>query len=168
MELINLSHVMATLEEYAQEVRNQYQDNLILDDRIASGELLNSVEYQIVQNGMVYEVQLRLQDYWKYVEYGTKPHFPPVDKILEWVMVKPVIPRPNDEGDIPTPKQLAFLIARKISEHGTDGSEALEEAILDVNQKFKDKLIIALQQDMDVIMKVIVGDFQGHVPGGLY
>ena len=168
MELINLNNVMETLEQYAQEVRNKYQDNLIQDDKIASGNLLNSVEYQVVQNGMVYEVQLRLQDYWKYVEYGTKPHFPPVNKILEWIRVKPVIPRPNDKGDIPTPQQLAFLIARGISKHGTGGSEALEEALLDINAKYKDKLVIALHQDMETIMKVIVGDFQGHIPGGLY
>lgn len=168
MELINLNNVMATLEQYAQEVRNQYQDNLILNDRIASGDLLNSVEYQVVQNGMTYEVQLRLQDYWKYVEYGTKPHFPPVDKILEWIMVKPVLPRPNDKGDLPTPKQLAFLIARKISQRGTRGSEDLEEALLDINYKYREKLVIALHQDMDVLMKVVVGNFQGHVPGGLY
>lgn len=168
MELINLNNVMATLEEYAKEVRNQYQDNLIKDNKIATGDLLNSVEYQIVQNGMTYEVQLKLQDYWKYVEYGTKPHFPPMDKILEWIMVKPVIPKPNDNGDLPSPKQLAYLIARKISIKGTDGTEDLEEALMDINQKYKEKLVIALHKDMDTIMKVVVGDFKGSVPGGLY
>lgn len=168
MELINLNNVMETLEQYAQEVRNKYQDNLIQDDKIASGQLLNSVEYQVVQNGMVYEVQLRLQDYWKYVEYGTKPHLPPVSKILEWVRVKPVIPRPNDNGKLPTPIQLAWAITKGIEKHGTIGTESLEEALLDINYKYREKLVIALHQDMETIMKVIVGDFQGHVPGGLY
>ena len=168
MELINLNNVMATLEEYAIAVRNQYQDNLINDDKIASGNLLNSVDYRIEQNGMVYEVKLKLQDYWKYVEYGTKPHLPPVNKILEWVMVKPVLPRPNDDGKLPTPTQLAWAIAKKIEKKGTDGTEALEEALLDINEKFKEKLVIALHQDMETIMKVVVGDFKGHIPGGLY
>jgi hypothetical protein len=168
MELINLNNVMATLEEYAIAVRNQYQDNLINDDKIASGNLLNSVDYRIEQDGMVYEVKLKLQDYWKYVEYGTKPHLPPVNKILEWVMVKPVLPRPNDDGKLPTPTQLAWAIAKKIEKKGTDGTEALEEAILDINEKFKEKLVIALHQDMETIMKVVVGDFKGHIPGGLY
>ena len=168
MELINLSNVLAVLEQYAQDVRNSYQDRLIQDDKVASGDLLNSVEYQVVQNGMVYEVQLRLQDYWKYVEYGTKPHFPPVDKILEWIKVKPVLPRPNDKGDLPTPQQLAYAIATNISKHGTEGTEDLEETLLDINQRYKEKLVIALHQDMDNIMKVVVGEIQGHVPGGLY
>lgn len=163
MELINLNNVMEVLEQYAQEVRNTYQDKLIQDDRIASGDLLNSVEYQVVRNGMTYEVQLRLEDYWKYVEYGTKPHFPPMDKILEWIRVKPVLPRPNENGDLPTPQQLAFLIARSISEHGTEGTEDLEETLLDINQRYKDKLVIALHQDMDTIMKVIVGEIKGSL-----
>ena len=174
MELINLSHVMATLEEYAQEVRNKYQDNLILDDRIASGELLNSVEYQIVQNGQVYEVQLRLQDYWKYVERGVKgeknstspyenPGWKAFPHILKWISVKPVIPRPNDNGDIPTPKQLAYLITRSLVKNGTEGSNDLEDAIEDINAKYKEKFVIALQQDMEVLMKVIVGNFSGKI-----
>ena len=168
MELINLNNVMETLELYAQEVRNKYQDNLIQENKIASGKLLNSVEYQVVQNGMVYEVQLRLEDYWKYVEYGTKPHLPPVSKILEWVRVKPVIPRPNDNGKLPTPIQLAWAIAKTIEKEGTTGTESLEEALLDINNRYREKLVFALHQDMETIMKVIVGDFQGHVPGGLY
>lgn len=165
MELINLENVFSTLEEYAREVRNKYQDNLITNNRIASGNLLNSVEYQVVYNGVEYEVQLRLQDYWKYIEYGTRPHFPPMDKILEWVMVKPVLPRPDANGRIPTPKQLAYLIARKISRKGTEGSHDLEDAITEINERYRDKLVYSLQKDMSVLMKVIVGEIQGGMPG---
>ena len=165
MELINLENVFSTLEEYAREVRNKYQDNLITNNRIASGNLLNSVEYQVVYNGVEYEVQLRLQDYWKYIEYGTRPHFPPMDKILEWVMVKPVLPRPDANGRIPTPKQLAYLIARKISRKGTEGSHDLEDAIAEINERYRDKLVYSLQKDMSVLMKVIVGEIQGSMPG---
>ena len=164
MELINLHNVMETLERYAIDVRNEYQDNLIRHDRIASGDLLNSIEYQVVFNGVEYEVQLKLQEYWKYIEYGTKPHFPPMDKILEWILVKPVLPRPNDNGDLPKPQQLAYLIARKISREGTEGKESLEDALHTINARYKEKLVIALHKDMEVMMKVIVGDFQGKRP----
>ena len=102
------------------------------------------------------------------MEYRTKPHLSPVSKILEWVRVKPVIPRPNDNGKLTTPIQLAWAIAKDIEKHGTTGTESLEEALLDINYKYREKLVIALHQDMETIMKVIVGDFQGHVPGGLY
>lgn len=163
MELIDLANVRQALEEYGNEVRNKYQDNLILNDRIAGGDLLNSVEYRVNQDGQEYEVTLSLKDYWKYIEYGTKPHFPPVDKILGWIKVKPVIPRPLSDGSLPTPEGLAWMIAKKIAKYGTEGSHDLEEAIEDVNARYKDKLIVALHQDMETIMKVIVGDFQGSI-----
>ena len=164
MELINLTRVMETLEEYAQAVRNEYQDNLIRSDRIASGDLLNSIEYHIEQNGMEYEVKLELSKYWKYVEYGTAPHFPPMNKILEWIMVKPVLPKPNEDGNLPTPKQLAYLISRKIAKNGTEGSNDLQDALDKINAEYSDKLVYALQEDLDTIMKVIVGGITGSVP----
>ena len=61
-------------------------------------------------------------DYWKWAEYGRKPgKFPPIEKIKEWIKVKPILPRPTD-GKLPTENQLAFLIARKIATKGTKGS----------------------------------------------
>ena len=47
MELVNLDNLAAVLDEFAVEVRNLYQDKLILHDRIASGDLLNSVECNV-------------------------------------------------------------------------------------------------------------------------
>lgn len=89
MELVTLDNLKAVLEEYGQAVRNLYQDNLILHDRIASGDLLNSVEFRVVEGDHTYEVQLTLAEYWKFVEYDTKPHWPPVAALLEWIRVKP-------------------------------------------------------------------------------
>lgn len=158
-ELINLDNVMAVLEDYAIAVRNKYQDNLILHDRIASGGLLNSVEYRVVQDGQTFEVQLTLQDYWKYIEDGTRPHFPPLDRILEWIRVKPVIPRPDDKGRIPTPQQLAYLIGRKINEEGTEGSKDLHDALEVINAEYRERITAALGHDMqNYIRKIIVGN----------
>lgn len=158
MELITFNNLMPVLEDYGMKVRNLYQDNLIERDGIASGKLLNTVEFQVSQNGMEFEVSLTLQDYWKYLEYGTKPHWPPVSKLLEWVRIKPVIPRPDAEGRIPTPESLAYLIGRKIAKFGTRGREALKDAIDEVNAEYADKLILALVADTeDYIAKAIVG-----------
>lgn len=164
MELINFDNLMAVLEEYAQEVRNLYQDNLIRNDRIATGDLLNSIDYQVQFNGVAYEVQLKLEDYWKYVEEDTKPHWPPVNKILEWISAKPIIPKADDRGRIPTPKQLAYLIGRKISRVGTEGTHDLKDAIEVINARYRDKIVYAIGQDTQVLTKVILGGIKGSVP----
>lgn len=175
MELINLDNVMDVLEQYAQDVRNEYQDNLIRNDRIAGGDLLNSVEYRIEQNGTTYEVKLELAKWWKYVERGVQgekntaspyknPGWKAFPHIMKWISIKPVLPRPNDDGDLPTPKQLAYLITRNIVKNGTEGSNDLGDALATINERYKDKLVYALQQDLNNFMKVIVGEITGSVP----
>lgn len=155
MKWTNLEKV---LEEYAIELRNKYQDNLINSDRLASGELLNSVEYIIEKDNISISVSLQLAEYWKYVEWDTKPHWPPVDKIKEWIRVKPILP--DDRfGKLPTPDQLAFLIGRKISEEGTKGSNDLHSAIDEINSLFLEKIEEAITMDVEEASSVIFTEF---------
>ena len=175
MELINLEKVQTVLEDYGRDVRNAYQDNLIKGDRISSGKLLNSVEYTVDFNGVSYLVKLTLEDYWKYLEKGVRgkdnpsspfdnPGWKAYPFILNWISVKPVIPRPGKDGKIPTPRQLAGAITRNIVELGTQPTNDLERAIEEVNAQYRDKLVYALRDDMDRVLKVIVGGIQGEMP----
>ena len=152
----NLSTV---LEEYIIEVRNLYQDKLISEDKIASWDLLNNVNYLIEKDDRQIEVSLRLEDYWKYVEYGRNPgKFPPVDKIKEWIDVKPILPD-NRNGKLPTPDQLAFLIGRKISEEGIDATNALQDSVKEVNNRFEKRIEDAITQDVSNMVDVIFSEY---------
>ena len=104
MELLELTELQKVLEDFATDSRDRYKDVLANNDHIASRKLVDSVKTQVVVGDNSYEVTMTLQDYWKYVENDTKPHFPPRDAILKWIEVKPVIPRPGSNGVIPTPK----------------------------------------------------------------
>ena len=99
--LIRLEALQAVLGEYAEEVARYYKENLDRDDRYASGKLVQSVESRIAVNGQAYQVQLRLEDYWKYVEWDTRPHWPPPSALLQWIEVKPVLPQPGRNGKLP-------------------------------------------------------------------
>lgn len=166
MKWTNLEKV---LKEYAIELRNKYQDNLINSDRLASGELLNSVDFvntDIIQKDNIsISVSLQLAEYWKYVEYNTKPHWPPVDKIKEWIRVKPILPD-NRFGKLPTPDQLAFLIGRKIAgespnnlEGGTKGSNDLHNAVEEINARFMELIEEAITKDVDEASTVILTEY---------
>lgn len=149
-ELLSLPNVQRVLGEFAVALRNEYQDNLILHNRIASGDLLNSVEYVIDRDGYTYTVSLMLKDYWYFVENGRKAgKWPPMDAILSWIKAKPVLPRPNAKGKLPTPQQLAFLIARKIGEEGTEGTQDLRKATDTIWDTFEDRLYEAIDADVD-------------------
>ena len=149
-KLIDLPHVQAVMEEMAIAIRNEYQDNLIRNDRIASGDLLNNIEYEITRGDFTYTIYVKMKDYWYYVENGRKAgKWPPIDNILNWISVKPVLPRPNAEGKLPTPQQLAFLIARKIGEEGTEGTQDLRKATDTIWDTFEDRLYEAIDEDVD-------------------
>ena len=144
--IFKFSHTAEVLTAYAIEARDLYKQNLKKNDRLASGKLLNSVEYITSFKGKTYAVGLRLEDYWKYVEEDTKPHFPPLDKILSWIRVKPILPRPDKNGKLPTPRTLAFLIGRAMAGQspnqqncknphgGTTGTHELQAALAVLNQ----------------------------------
>lgn len=155
-ELLNTDNLQAVLMEYGIAVRNLYQDRLILHDRIATGDLLNSVEVHVEHNGDTYEVQLDLAEYWRYVEMDTAPHWPPPSAILKWIQAKPVLPRPMKNGKLPTPQQLAFLIGRKISEKGTKGIPDLTDSVEDMNKAFQERIAAALAQDMGGYIRKLV------------
>lgn len=146
--LIPLPHLEAVLQQYAAEVKDIYKRHLVEADRLASERLLNSVETQVVTDQGAYLVTMTLEDYWKYVEEDTKPHWPPVSALLEWIRVKPVIPRPDDHGRIPKPEQLAYLIGRKIAKEGTEGSHDIALTTAECNRKYEPLLAEALAQDL--------------------
>lgn len=149
-KLIDLPHVQAVMEEMAIAIRNEYQDNLIRNDRIASGDLLNNIEYEVTRGDFTYTIYVKIKDYWYYVENGRKAgKWPPIDNILNWIKIKPVLPRPNAEGKLPTPQQLAFLIARKIGEEGTEGTQDLRKATDTIWDTFEDRLYEAIDEDVD-------------------
>lgn len=128
-ETLTFPHLWDVLDEYGKRVRNLYQDNLIRADKIATGGLLNSVEFSVEQYGRRFDVVLTLSDYWKWVEEGRKPgKMPPPSAILAWVLAKPVLPKPNANGRIPTPQSLSWAIAKSIEKRGIAPTPALKQA----------------------------------------
>jgi hypothetical protein len=164
MELIDLTELQKVLQDLANDIRDNYKEHLQFNDRytergVPSGysqRLIDSVKTQVVVGDRAWEITMTLNDYWKYVENDTNPHFPPVSKILEWVNIKPVLPRPDSRGRIPSPRSLAFLIGRSISVHGTKGSHDLEKVKDGVIPMYKEKIAIALGHDMENYIRKLV------------
>lgn len=144
------------LKDYAIELRNTLQDSYITDDRIATGDLLNSVEYIIEKDDRQIEVSLQLKEWWKYVEEDTKPHFPPPDAMLNYIKAKPILPKPDRNGKLPTPNQLAYLIGRKISEVGTTGTHNVRDTVRLINERYEEKIGQAISEDINNELDVII------------
>lgn len=112
---IELTTIKDITNNFCTELRNTLSNN----GTDASGELSKSIKGIVKKDGKWVIISIRLNEYWKYVENGTKPHFPPIDAIKKWITIKPVLPRPLKNGKLPTTNQLAYLIGRKIAQKGT-------------------------------------------------
>jgi hypothetical protein len=153
-ELIKYDHLKEVLERYAIALCNEYKQNLKNNDRVASGNLLNTVEYEVKDKNGTYTVSLKLQDYWKWIESGRPPTTGGGNgdlraAILKWIEVKPVLPRPDKNGKLPTPQQLAYLISRKIHMEGYEGTQDLRKAQDSVWDRFVYEIYEAIDKDWD-------------------
>lgn len=143
-----LQNFLSTLEEYAERAEELYKRKLTDKGINASYKLLNSVETVVRRNDDEFIVSINLEPYWYYVENGRGPgRFPPIDKILEWIRIKPVIPYSDSRGRLPTEEQLAFLISRKIAEQGTEGKHILYETVSELNNYYLPLLKQSLERD---------------------
>lgn len=149
---LEFRHLKETLDRLGDLVKTKYQTYV----PEASGHLVDNVTFRVNHKGAQYEVILNLPFYWQFVEEGRKAgKRPPIEPILEWIKAKPVIPREVD-GQLPTEKQLAFLIARSIGENGTQGQHILrrakEESMDMMLESIKQAFLEDIGEDMDKVL----------------
>lgn len=150
----NLTRV---LNDFGKFLVEEYKDNLILNDKNASDELYNSVKY-IVDTGTKgrIELNLSLAHYWKYIEQGRKPgKFPPISAIERWIEIKPVIPRPMNNGKLPTTQQLTYLISRKIAIEGIAPQHLLQQSVDSVMNSMMEFITEAITKDLENNIELI-------------
>lgn len=153
---IKLIEVKKVLDEYAEKFQTLLKRNITDNGNVASGELLASIKTELNINGDVYSVILNSREYLKYLEEGTKPHWPPVNAMLTWVKQKKLPTRENT-GDkkLPTENQLAYLVGRKISRYGTEPRGLIFKTEQELNAVYTQKIEEALLQDINNWLPII-------------
>lgn len=140
---IDLTDIQGLINNFVLAIKDKINRN----GTNASGKLSKSIKGIVKKNGKWIEISVSLEDYWKYIEYGTRPHFPPINTIKQWIKVKPILPRPLPNGKLPTTDQLAFLIGRKISKVGTKPQPFLQKTISEFN--LIDKIYDLLSEEIE-------------------
>ncbi len=137
------------LNEYALAVVERAQSNLRIKrrvrgkvvNRVASGNLLNSLTYKLRIRYNKPTIDFTVKDaagkYADVIEYGRKPgaKMPPVSAIEKWIKIKPLKLR-NRQGEFiksteSAIKSAAFAIAKSIGENGIEGINYYQDAIND-------------------------------------
>lgn len=154
------------LDEFGKQFIEAYRAGLDKKNANASKGLYNSLNFEVKIGKQSINLDILLNDYWKYLEYGCKgtetsypdayypAHFPPTKAIEEWIKIKPVTPEQRN-GKLPTQKQLAFLIARSINRKGIEPRFIFRDAVDDVWEQLKDALNEAIEKDVENNIKEI-------------
>ena len=154
-DALTFNNLQQVLDDFTKDVAETYKSLLLRDGKNATGELISSIKPMTPElvDG-TFQCSLSLAPHWKYVESGRRPgKFPPIDNILDWVKAKPELTRPNrlDRKEL-APKQLAFLVARKIATRGIQPGNQLEEAMDIVYARWKDRIDAAITADIESIL----------------
>ena len=152
----DFQNLTKVLNDYGSSIVELYKRELVDGDINASNNLYNSVKYIVEKDNGKFEVNIELMDYWKYVSFGRKSgKFPPINKIEEWIKIKPVLPRPMANGKLPTTKQLAFLISRSIADNGIEPKPILRNTLKTINSRFLDDIEEAVLKDIGIQAEII-------------
>lgn len=163
------------LEKYSQDIMSALTKNLQEEDKIATGNLIQSIKFPVKVFGTKYVATLSMDDYWKFVEEGRKPgSFPPVDKILQWTIEKGLTLNPLSNrrkklirglkhkklkkavkqiSKEKLRKSLAFLIGRKIATKGIEPTHFVKKVM---TQELIDNLRRDIQKSArkDIIVEI--------------
>lgn len=138
---------LSVLYDLGEQIIERYKEQLKIDNTVASGDLLNSIEWNIAKkDDNTLTLEMQLFDYWYYIEYGRKPSVgnseweTPIQDLSNWIINKirqgTFIPRPDKQ--IPTTQQeikkVANAIYDKITKYGfygynSEGKHSLDKTL---------------------------------------
>lgn len=130
------------MEKYGEELIIELASQLKSADKVATGALIKSLDYDLIEALDTIAVNIKAANYLSVVDKGRKKNKkqPPQDAILKWVKVKP-LPRWRDKkGRFISKKSQAFLIARAIGRDGIKPTNVIKKSINKV-RKIQAKLI---------------------------
>ena len=121
-------------------IEREVQDGEAMTRATASGMLRASIFHEERIEGLAVEGFVGSPlNYVQPVELGTRPHFPPIEPLIDWVRTRfPV--RTDIEA-----RGIAFLVARKISRVGTKGKEIFGKSLAAVEPQL-DAIFAAAEQ----------------------
>lgn len=135
MTEIKWTKLHKVLKEYADYFINKARENIGANNSYATGKLGDTMDsiIEITDNNI--SVKISLQDYWEYLDKGTKPHYPPIQAIKEWVEVKNIDISP-------------YAIQKSIGEKGTQPHPFFNDAKDETYRAFEQRIYYAIQEDI--------------------
>lgn len=104
--------------------------------KVASGSLVNSINYRLVETANYVQVQLLANNYLKWVDEGRRPGtYPPIRAIQRWVAIKGIKP------------EAAWAIRQNIYKFGIKPTNVIKKTIRTIelsrnnNRKYEERMV---------------------------
>lgn len=134
----DLIETRRVLETYGEETLQSMRNILSNANKIASGNLISSLSYQITYNGSNLDIEFQMPEYGEFVDKGRKAgKQPPISNIKQWLATRGI------------PQQAAFPIARKIGREGIKATPFFETSINAGQDKLISDLEVAFTKDYE-------------------
>lgn len=144
------------LTNVGDELVKELTKQLISHDKVATRNLVNSLDFDVIEQAEKLSLVLKADYYLRYVDEGRKKgNPPPTDDIAKWIKVKGISGR--SIGSISgkkgkgvskiKPEQLAFAISRSIGKKGIKATNVINTSINNVLSNL-DSLSEAYKQDI--------------------
>jgi hypothetical protein len=124
------------LKEFGKDYVKILWRELKREGKSATGALLNSLDYRIVEDAKAIRVEILSNDYLTWVDKGRKPgKYPPIKAISNWAKVKGIS------------QDAVFPIARKIFKFGIKPTNVIQRVVKEfetsstLKKKYEDEVV---------------------------
>jgi len=144
-----------TLVEWASNVTAQAKSNILRKNKVATGNLYESITFEVLPDGTV---NFYYADAGDFVESGRRKgaKFPPISKMKQWIKVKGLSQWRNKKGQFISRDAQAFLIARGISKNGIKPfpffTDPFDEAMKSYEYILEEAMLEEISNDLDLVL----------------
>jgi hypothetical protein len=134
----DLIETRKVLQGWGDNVLNSMRGILVSNGKSASGNLINSLSYQITFNGDNLDIEFQMPQYGEFVDAGRRPgKQPPLSSISQWAQIRGI------------PQKAVFPIARKIGREGIKPTPFFQTSIDNNIDLLVSQLEDAMVKDID-------------------
>lgn len=153
--VIKWTNLHKVLTEYTEYFIKEAQKNIDDYDAVATGNMRNILPNEIKIGDDYFSITVKIEDYFKYVEGGSKglissppnavypAHFPPVQAIKEWIEVKG-LSTGNERDDL----SFAYAISTNIEKRGLEPKPFFKDTKESTYKAFEEKIVQAIKDDV--------------------
>lgn len=146
-----MDNLKKLLEDIGEEAVSKVVSRLLQADKKATGELINSVGYEVVEAAGELILNILAADHFQFVDAGRRPgKRPPIRAIMPWISARGIVLR-NKKGKVIPIKSAAFIISKSIGERGIKA--------LNIKREISDFIIskkeeIGVMTEKDIVVKI--------------